>query len=392
MLKELRRSHHITYLTLDDGTADPDAVDLAQEYAHDVITVSHRVTPKFSPRFYTEIAGNLVSSLPYFMEKYRSRQMQEEISRCLKTSQPDILVCDFLQASINLPESIDIPAVLFQHNVEAMIWRRHADVASNPLKKAFMISQWKRSVRYEARTCKRFDAVVAVSKEDAEVFRNDYQVSSVFDIPTGVDTDFFVESKKRTSTRPNIVFTGSMDWLPNNDGIVWFVKEVLPVIKKQTPDVTLTVVGRDPFPELLKLAECDSSVIVTGRVPDVRPDMMKAAVYIVPLRIGGGTRLKIYEAMSMGLPVVSTTVGSEGLPLSDGQEILLRDNAADFADALVRLLQHPDEARKLGETGAKRVRTEFSWQNAAKCFSEICRIMQTRGKEESRFLELEASK
>ncbi len=372
MLKELSRNHHITYLTLDDGTADLDAVELAQEYAHDVVTVPHKVSPKFSPRFYFEIAGNMVSTLPYFMEKYRSPQMQTEISRCLANSRPDVLVCDFLQASINLPDAVDVPTVLFQHNVEAMIWRRHADVASNRLKRAFMNIQWKRSVRYESETCNKFDSVVAVSKEDAEVFRRDYQVPNVFDIPTGVDTEFFARRKEQISTRPNIVFTGSMDWLPNNDGIGWFIKEILPSIRQQVPEVTLTVVGRDPLPELTEIARRDTSIIITGRVPDVRPYMEDAAVYVVPLRIGGGTRLKIYEAMSMGLPVVSTTIGAEGLPLLDGEELLLCDKTEEFAKTVAELLSAPQSAMSFAKRGSARVRQNFSWKGVADRFGEIC--------------------
>ncbi|HBE82839.1 MAG TPA: hypothetical protein DDW24_08680, partial [Blastocatellia bacterium] len=141
MLKELKRHHHITYLTLDDGTADPDALEKAEEYAHEVITVPHRVAPKFGARFYAELVANLFLPLPYFISKYRAQAMTRKISEVLKEDRHDILICDFLQSSINLPEEISIPSLLFQHNVEAMIWKRHADVATNPIKKAYLESQ-----------------------------------------------------------------------------------------------------------------------------------------------------------------------------------------------------------------------------------------------------------
>ncbi|HMO81797.1 MAG TPA: glycosyltransferase [Pyrinomonadaceae bacterium] len=372
MLREIRKQHNVTYLTLDDGTADPDALEKAEEYSTEVIAIPHRTAPKFGPRFYAELAANLVSPLPYFMAKYRSAEMARRIREEAGSGRYDILVCDFLQPSINMPETGGCPALLFQHNVEAMIWKRHAEVAQDPIKKAYFARQWQRTVRYEKEACRRFDAVVAVSREDAEHFRSEYEVKHVFDIPTGVDTEYFAERNGFAPGNANLVFTGSMDWLPNHDAILWFVREVLPLVRRTVPEASLTVVGRDPFPEILAAAERDPRITVTGRVPDVRPYMSDAAVYAVPIRIGGGTRLKIYEAMSMGLPVVSTTVGAEGLPLSDGDEILLRDSPADFAEAIVRLLRDRDDAKTLGKSGAARVRNEFGWARVADRFSEIC--------------------
>lgn len=372
MLKELKRHHHITYLTLDDGTADPDALEKAKEYAHEAITVPHRVTPKFGVRFYWELIANLFSPLPYFISKYRAQAMTRKISEVLKEDRHDILICDFLQSSINLPEAISIPSLLFQHNVEAMIWKRHADVATNPIKKAYLESQWKRAVDFERNTCRRFDSVIAVSAEDAAVFRSEYGLQSVFDVPTGVDTAFFARRNGDTATGPNLVFTGSMDWLPNHDAINWFINDILPTIRHEVPDVSLTVVGRDPFPELRELARRYPNITVTGRVPDVRPLMKNAAVYVVPIRIGGGTRLKIYEAMAMGLPVVSTTIGAEGLPLRDGEEILLRDDAASFASTVVELLLDRQKGAMIGKGASSRVRNDFGWKYVAERLSRIC--------------------
>lgn len=376
MLKELKRHHHITYLTLDDGTADPDALEKAEEYAHEVITVPHRVAPKFGVRFYWELIANLFSPLPYFISKYRAQAMTRKISEVLKEDRHDILICDFLQSSINLPEEISIPSLLFQHNVEAMIWKRHADVATNPIKKAYLESQWKRAVDFERNTCRRFDSVIAVSAEDAAVFRSEYGLQCVFDVPTGVDTAFFARRNDDTASGPNLVFTGSMDWLPNHDAINWFINDILPTIRHEVPDVSLTVVGRDPFPELRELARRYPNITVTGRVPDVRPLMKNAAVYVVPIRIGGGTRLKIYEAMAMGLPVVSTTIGAEGLALKNGEEILLHDDAENFANTVIELLRDKQKSIYLGENGSKRVRRDFSWANVGVHFSALCQRLE----------------
>ncbi len=374
MLKELKREHHVTYLTLDDGSAAGDAEARAEEYCHKLVRVPHRTREKFSAGFYGELAANLVSPLPYFMKKYKSAEMRSEIARLVATDEFDVLVCDFLQPSVNVPARLSIATVLFQHNVEAMIWKRHYEVQTNPLKKSYLYGQWLKSDRYERAACRRFDHVIAVSEEDRETMRRAYNLQSVSDVPTGVDTEFFRPQGRETREPHNLVFTGSMDWLPNEDAIQFFTKEIMPRIRERVPDATLTVVGRNPYASLVELGKRDPSINVTGRVEDVRPYMERAAAYIVPIRVGGGTRLKIYEAMAMEKPIISTTIGAEGLPVADGQELLLADTAEAFADAVVRVLTDEATARRLGERAAIAVREKFSWDKVSRAFAEACQL------------------
>jgi sugar transferase (PEP-CTERM/EpsH1 system associated) len=370
MLKELKREHRITYLTLDDGTADAAARERAIEYCHDLVCVPHTQRQKFTAGFYAELFSNLVSSLPYAIKKYTSPELREEISR--RAGDCDVVVCDFLALAANVPANLGKPTVLFQHNVEAMIWKRHCEVQNNPLKKAYLFAQWKKMRAFERRMCRSFDSVIAVSEEDGVQIRSEYGAQNVFDVPTGVDTEFFRPSGVEKSAAHNLVFTGSMDWLPNEDAIRYFTEQIMPRIKSQIPDVTLTVVGRNPYQSLVELAKNDDSIIVTGRVDDVRPYMERAAAYVVPLRVGGGTRLKIFEAMAMEKPIVSTTIGAEGLPVSDGAELLLADSPEAFAAAVVRVLQDRDVANELAQRAAHLVRAEFGWQKVAERFANIC--------------------
>jgi polysaccharide biosynthesis protein PslH len=372
MLKALKRDCRITYLTLDDGTADNSARELASEYCHDLVCVPHRRREKFTTGFYVELALNLTSGLPYAIKKYESPEMREEMKRLLASQRIDVLVCDFLAPAVNVPPSLNCTTVLFQHNVEAMIWKRHYEVQTNAARKAYLYRQWQKMRAFEAKACKLFDSVIAVSREDREQMQHEYGLENVFDVPTGVDTEYFRPSGK-VATRPHhLVFTGSMDWLPNEDGIRYFTEQIMPRIKQSVPDVTLTVVGRDPYPSLVELSKRDPSVNVTGRVDDVRPYIEEAAVYIVPLRIGGGTRLKIYEAMALEKPVVSTTIGAEGLPVTDGAEIVLADTPQSFAEAVVRLLQNQSLAAEIGTRAAAKVRAEFGWETVAGSFAAIC--------------------
>lgn len=381
MLKELKRSHHITYLTLDDGMADDQARELASDYCHELVCIPHKRREKFTPGFYAELALNLASPLPYAIRKYESAGMRREITQRASLKSFDILVCDFLAPAVNVPKGLDCASVLFQHNVEAMIWKRHYEVQANPLKKAYLFGQWLKMRSFERKACAQFDSVVAVSREDRELMQQEYDVNAVYEVPTGVDTDFFRPSGKVERISNNLVFTGSMDWLPNEDAIRYFTEQIMPRIKEAIPGVTLTVVGRDPYPGLRELSRRDPSVVVTGRVEDVRPYMERAAAYIVPLRIGGGTRLKIFEAMAMEKPIVSTTIGAEGLPVRNGVELLLADTPESFAQAVIGLLGEEAWATDLGQRAATIVREKFGWGKVAESFAVACqRALSLEGK------------
>jgi polysaccharide biosynthesis protein PslH len=372
ILKELTLKHHVTYLTLDDGMADNAAYELAAEYCHELIRIPHRRRVKLTAGFYADLVFNFTSNLPYAIAKYQSPEMRRRLDALIIQVPYDVVVCDFLAPAVNMPLHLSCPTVLFQHNVEAMIWKRHADLQTNPLKRAYLLTQWRKMQAFEGMMCRRADRVIAVSREDAEIMQRDYGVPAVDDVPTGVDTAFFRSRGAEQRGRHDLVFTGSMDWFPNVDAITYFTDKIMPLIKKIIPEVTLTVVGRDPHPALIKLSKRDSSIVVTGKVGDVRPYMDRAAAYIVPLRIGGGTRLKIYEAMAMEKPIISTTIGAEGLPVRSERDLLLADTPADFASAVVRVLKDEQLASRLSHHAARMVREQFGWSGVAKRFAEIC--------------------
>jgi sugar transferase (PEP-CTERM/EpsH1 system associated) len=372
MLKHLKHDHEITYLALATPTDAQQSFDQATEYCHKLITVGWQERRKFSARFYLDLGLNLISSLPYALQKYRSTAMREAIEREMNQDQYDVVVCDFLAPAVNFQASGSAASVLFQHNVESMIWRRHYETETDRLKRAFFRNQWRKMRAYEQAACRRFDAVIAVSEVDRDLMRDEFGIKAVYDVPTGVDTDYFRPGGNSAGEPYNLVFTGSMDWLPNEDAIRYFSEQIMPRIKLSIPRVTLTVVGRNPHPSLIEMSKRDSSIIVTGRVEDVRPYMERAAAYIVPLRIGGGTRLKIYEAMAMEKAVVSTTIGAEGLPVRDGAELLMADAPEDFASAVVRVLNDEKMAKALGARASALVRERFGWDKASESFANIC--------------------
>jgi glycosyltransferase involved in cell wall biosynthesis len=307
----------------------------------------------------------------YYTPAYRAR-----IEQLVAHEQFDTVICDFLPPVINLPDALPCPSIVFTHNVEAEIWRRHADNAPNPVARRLLTQQWQRMLRFEGDALARFDLVLAVSDADRKTFERLYPRSlnaPVHVVPTGVDTSFF-SPDPGTHERAHMVFTGSMDWLPNEDGMVYFCRDILPRIREAEPDASLSIIGRSPTPAVRRLADIHN-VEVTGRVDDVRPHVARGSVYVVPLRIGGGTRLKIFEAMAMGKAVVSTTVGAEGLPVTPGRDVMVADDPERFAEAVVHLIRD-GQARQSIEAAARSLVVErYDWAAVATDFEEaISRI------------------
>ena len=373
LMRQLARRHDISYLSFADPTSSPADVCGMREVASEVVTIPRSETPKGTAKFYTEAARYLVDRIPYAVAKYRSSEYRAAIERLLARNTFDAVVCDFLVPAVNVPERLPCRSILFTHNVEAEIWRRHADNAGNPLSRLLLTQQWERMLRFERAALNRFDLVLAVSETDSHTFERLYPgtvTAPVHVVQTGVDTAFFSPVKERTpARRAHLVFTGSMDWLPNEDGMEYFVREIFPVVRRHEPEATLSIIGRSPTPAVKRLADVPG-IHVTGRVDDVRPHVAEGTVYVVPLRIGGGTRLKIFEAMSMGKAVVSTTIGAEGLPVTAGQNIVIADDPAQFADSIVRLIRDDDTRRRIETEARQLVVEKYDWSAVARDFED----------------------
>jgi polysaccharide biosynthesis protein PslH len=375
MLKEWHSWHHITYLSLFPFGMPEAAKAHALTYSSAQSWIPWKDQPKRSFIFYKGILSNLFfSSFPYVIDKYRSAAAASQIAELDRKHNYDIVIADFLSMTPNIVNSGVKPTkvVVFQHNVESQIWKRHFESAKNLLLKAYMYVQWQRYQRFEHNMCADFKGVIAVSEDDAVRFQNEFGLRNVLGhVPTGVDVSYFAELGYEPE--PNhIVFLGSMDWMPNIDGIVEFVRTTYPRIRSQCADVKLTIIGRNPAPAIRALQDADASIHVTGTVDDVRPYMRRAAVSIVPLRVGGGTRIKIFEAMAMGIPVVSSTIGAEGLPVDDGTNIFIADDPDTFAQNVVALLQNSSLARSAGTAGRLMVSEKFSWNTAVGKFDQMC--------------------
>jgi len=365
-LRVLHQRHEVHYLGLTEDLQG-EGVRRAGEYSRHSYAVEHRARDKRSIGFAVELLQGLVSPLPVAVARWKSEALRERLGTLLKQEKFDSVVCDFLFPA---PHFDDLSGVtLFQHNVEAQIWKRHAEHGATSLHRAYFRMQSQRMEVYEGQVCRDSRRVIAVSEADAGMMRKQYGVQRVDAVATGVNLDYFAQSSK-AEPRQDLVFVGSMDWMPNEDGMRWFVGEVWPKIRKGR-NCQLAIVGRNPGAEIQRMGESGEGVTVTGTVPDVRPWLHGGRICIVPLRIGGGTRLKVYEAMAAGLPVVSTTVGAEGLDYSDGDNLRIADSAEDFAEACLELLADEDQRRRIADQARQLVRERYSWQAVTGRFEEL---------------------
>ncbi len=269
----------------------------------------------------------------------------------------------FLRARRNAPAW-----VYDAHNAEAelqhSIWRADAGHPRRWWAAAYSFIQWQKLRRYERRWLPRFDALLCVSPEDREALRRTAGVEAVV-VPNGVDTDYFAPGRfapaPEMADHPSVVFTGKMDFRPNVDGVLWFAREVWPRVRRACPEAHFWVVGQRPARAVRALHGRDH-IIVTGAVPAVEPYVAGATVFVAPLRMGSGTRLKLLQALSLERPAVSTRLGCAGLGAHDGVHLRVADTPADFAGAVVELLEDGSRAACLGRAGRSMVRERFDWR------------------------------
>jgi polysaccharide biosynthesis protein PslH len=363
MLRELHKRHEVHYVAFDDPL-NPEGLKRSSEYASYSYPVPHKLVPKSSPAFALQLLEGLTSPIPVAGARYRSAAMRDTIEKVLSANNFEAKVCDFLFPSINIADLRTW--TLFQHNVESVIWERHAQSGRTAAHRAYFKLQAKRMFQWERNVCRSVSQVIAVSETDENLMRSRFDIEQVSSVPTGVDVEYF-EKPKSSSVLYDLVFVGSMDWMPNIDGIRWFLANVFPLIRMQKPDCRLAIVGRNPPQAVLDAAQ-DPGITVTGTVPDVRPFLWQSALSIVPLRVGGGTRLKIFEAMAAGTPVVSTTIGAEGLPVHHGETIQIADTAQQFATECLNLLAAGEKRQEMAQRALKLVVENYSWEQVTKGF------------------------
>jgi len=325
------------------------------------------------------LKGLFLSRLPDMAQRLPSTQFGATLANTLEHVDPDVVevegieLAQYLLQVVERRANAERPLLVFDdHNAEYVLQQRacETDMRSSQLRRwvgaAYSFVQWQRLRTYERRVCRAADWVVAVSEADAGALRRLVKGLEPVVVPNGVDMQYYAGPGSPLEARTlldgqGLVFTGKMDFRPNVDAVLWFAQEVLPLIEREMPGVHFWVVGKDPHPRLAPLAG-NPAVTLTGRVEDVRPYIAAAAVCVIPLRIGGGTRLKVLEAMAMGKAIVSTTLGCEGFDLVSGQELVLADTPGDFSGAVLALLRDPERCERLGRAARQFAGSRYDWQ------------------------------
>jgi glycosyltransferase involved in cell wall biosynthesis len=377
ILRKLASRHEVTFLSYYNGRRDETYEREIRELLPGTWVI-HTATPD-STTFERALLYllRLPSTAPFAVSKFLSRESGRLLAQWLNEDRFDVAVCDFLAATLNFPKRSATPIALFQHNVESALWRRQADYEANPIKRLVFKLEAAKMLRYERSAVGRFDHVIAVSESDRDLMMTMTDPSRISVAPTGVDLAQFRAAAGERATEPLVMFVGSMDWEANIDGCAYFCREIWPQIKRATPDARLRIVGRNPDRRVQRLASVD--VEVTGGVPSIIEHLRQAAVVVVPLRIGGGTRLKIYEAMAMRKAVVSTTVGAEGLDVNHGRDILLADDPRSFADYVIEMLRDPSRRMRI-ETAAGEQAAKYDWSVVTDQFEDALARTRASGR------------
>jgi polysaccharide biosynthesis protein PslH len=366
LVERLAKRHRIIFIARrnpDDREA-AEATEYLRTRGIDVLLVDRAVPRKSGPIFYARLAANLLSRLPYSVASHSSDAVRAAVREHAARHPVDVWQAESVGFLEVLRDLENVPKVVIAHNVETLIWERYGETESNPLKKWYIGQQRRKFERFERRAFRDATRVVAVSPADARLMRERFGQAEVDVVDNGIDRNDFGSVRRDPDPR-RILYLGSFDWRPNLDAVGLLLERIFPAVLAEEPTARLELVGRQPPEALVKRVASLASVELHADVPDVRPYLARAGVMTVPLRIGGGSRLKILEALASGLPVVSTRIGAEGLELSPGQHYVEADTPEEMARALVRCIRDPAPAAEMTERVRRFVLDRYDWDALA---------------------------
>ncbi len=371
MLRHLARHHAVTLVTFTRADDPPDAIEHLRGICHAVHPVPMRRSPWRNVR---AAAKGMLTGLPMVVARDEMAEMETTLRQLVTEQTFSLIHADQLSMAWwgKLAAKLAGPprprTLLDEHNAIYLLTRRMADTECNPARRAIMAREAHAFTRYEAEMCRTFDALLTVTEEDREhllaLFPPDERerLADKFTVvPICVDPEQVSPVVHQDSGNPTVLHLGTMFWPPNVHGVLWFAREVLPLIHQQVPEARFVVVGKNPPADVSALA-ADARVEVTGYVADPMPYLEAADAFVVPLHAGGGMRVKIVDGWLWGLPIVSTSIGAEGIACRDGDNIMLADDASAFAQATVRLLDNSELNRQMRSNGRTWVETHYAWQ------------------------------
>ncbi len=371
VLKALSNTHEVSLLVLANPAEFNESGVLSplHEFADSVQLISYKM-PSRSKRLIQLL--DTVRGRSYFLNLFIVPEMQSALNTICSLHHFDVVIFEsVIVAGYQLP--MGMKSIIDQHNIEHELSERTFKHVKAPIRKWY---NWRESgllKRGEIERCRKADAVLVTSEREYDALRNLIPGQQIEVIPNGVDTRTFVQRGPVREISHHITFTGSMDYFPNIDAVLFFARRCWPIIQEQLPDATWQIVGKNPPAEIQRLSALPG-ITVTGTVPEVQPYLAVSSVVIAPLQIGSGTRLKILEALAMQKAVVTTSVGCEGLAVENEKHLLIANRPEEFAQAVVTLLQNAEWRTKLGNAGRALVEAEYSWEY---CGNRLLQVLET---------------
>ena len=370
------RNFHLGRVLSNEAAVTLLAFESDQVRAHEFAEIHENVVsvPRDRHNSFSKLLRGAIGPTPLPLLNYTTPELAGKLKKLLRAQKFDLVQFESIHLLSYLPlirDAVYAPlAVLDWHNIESDLLEQYSDRESNPLKKLYARRTAKLMRKAEARAAREFDAHIVVSEADAKRLRALNPDGRIFVIENGVDVEHFAEAALvRTDAAKNrIVFVASMDYHANIDAALTFARDVWPRVHELQPNLVFTIVGREPTRTVRELASIPG-IEITGTVGDVRPFYREAIAAVAPLRVGGGSRLKILEAMAAGVPVVATTLGAEGLEVQHGEDILLADSTEAMCDAIVSVVHNSDRRARLIARGLTLVESRYDWsQLGAKLF------------------------
>ncbi len=370
LLSRLCQRYRFTYICYRNANEQEQnqAEDAIGRLGIKAIVIDRIVPPKKGIAFYIRLLKNLCSTLPYSVQSHASKELLQSSLQLLREDPPDLWLCEWTPYAqtirLLLERHKTLRWMIMAHNVESQIWARFASNEKNPLKRWFLNHQFLKYQKFEKWACTQSLGTIAVSRSDAKIFKKELCASTVELVENGVDTTLYTPGE-RPQTDQRLLFLGSLDWRPNLDGITFLLNQVMPGVWSQNPGVKLEIVGRRPPAWLTNQIDKLANVQLYPDVPDALPFIQRASLMVVPLRIGGGSRLKILEALACRLPVISTTIGAEGLDLENNIHVTIADEPHLFASKIIELLESTEVAATTANNGYLTIKQNYCWNKLA---------------------------
>ncbi|HEV3142700.1 MAG TPA: glycosyltransferase [Gemmataceae bacterium] len=372
LLQRLAGRHRLTYICHRNADVEESRI-AARHFAQlgiETVVVDRSVPPKSGPKFYGRLAANLFSPLPFSVATHSSAELRNAVRTFGGKNDVDLWHCEWTPYA-EMMRGLDIgPWLVMAHNVESLIWQRYTETEGNPVKRFYIRRQWQKFEQFERWAYSAARRTIAVSPDDARLIRERFGAWQVDVVDNGVDTNYFrpLHLPREPKT---LLFLGSLDWRPNLDGVRMMLENIFPTVQSFEPDAKLLLVGRNPPDWLRQQVLNRPGIELHGSVPDVRPFIARAGVMAVPLRIGGGSRLKILESLASSLPVVSTRVGAEGLELEAEKHLDIVDGIEPMAESLIAAIRNPERIQQQAEAGRRKVLERYDWGMLAERLEQV---------------------